>query len=78
MTKFALGRQRVRVLDGIIFKSEAQELNLRKLKNCFLSDNTSIDMNPILSYDVAPGSEITPCNKIYKPLVVYRFLPASL
>ena len=26
-----------------------------------------------LSYDVASGSEITPCNKIYKPLVVYRF-----
>ena len=25
-----------------------------------------------LSYDVAPGSEITPCNKIDKPLVVYR------
>ena len=27
----------------------------------------------ILSYDVASGSEITPCNKICKPLVVYRF-----
>ena len=27
-----------------------------------------------LSYDVASGSEITPCNKIYKPQVVYRFL----
>ena len=26
----------------------------------------------ILSYDVASGSEITPCNKICKPLVVYR------
>ena len=26
-----------------------------------------------LSYDVAFGSEITPCNKIDKPLVVYRF-----
>ena len=25
-----------------------------------------------LSYDVASGSEITPCNKICKPLVVYR------
>ena len=30
-------------------------------------------MNQILSYDVASGSEITPCNKICKPLVVYRF-----
>ena len=27
----------------------------------------------ILSYVVASGSEITPCNKICKPLVVYRF-----
>ena len=25
-----------------------------------------------LSYDVAFGSEITPCNKIDEPLVVYR------
>ena len=27
----------------------------------------------VFSYDVASGSEITPCNKIDKPLVVYRF-----
>ena len=26
-----------------------------------------------LSYDVTFGSEITPCNKMDKPLVVYRF-----
>ena len=26
-----------------------------------------------LSHDGASGSEITPCNKICKPLVVYRF-----
>ena len=26
-----------------------------------------------LSYDVASGSKITPCNKIDKPLVVYIF-----
>ena len=26
-----------------------------------------------LSYDVASGSEITPCNKFDKPIVVYRF-----
>ena len=26
-----------------------------------------------LSYDVAPGSDITACNKIDKPLMVYRF-----
>ena len=29
--------------------------------------------NMCLSYDVASGSEITPCNKICKPLVVYQF-----
>ena len=29
--------------------------------------------NTILSYDVASGSEITLCNKIDQPLVVYRF-----
>ena len=28
---------------------------------------------PILSHDVASRSEITPCNKIDKLLVVYRF-----
>ena len=47
-----------------------------------LSDNNQADVieafNPTslyldLSYDVASGSEITPCNKICKPLVVYRF-----
>ena len=27
----------------------------------------------LLSYDVTFESEITPCNKIDKPLVVYRF-----
>ena len=26
-----------------------------------------------LSYDAVSGSEIAPCNKIDKPLVVYRF-----
>ena len=29
--------------------------------------------NYILSHDVAPGIDITPCNKIDKPQVVYRF-----
>ena len=37
-----------------------------------------LNLNPcladfFLSHDVAYGSEITPCNKIDKPLVVYRF-----
>ena len=30
-------------------------------------------INTLLSYDVASGSEIMPCNKIDKLLVVYRF-----
>ena len=29
--------------------------------------------NENLSHDVGSGSDITPCNKIDKPLVVYRF-----
>ena len=33
----------------------------------------SENIDVYLSYDVASGSEITPCNKIDKPLVVYRF-----
>ena len=36
-----------------------------------LTNNNNIEK--LLSYDVASGSEITPCNKIDKPLVVYRF-----
>ena len=27
----------------------------------------------LLSYDIASGNEIRPCNKIDKPIVVYRF-----
>ena len=27
----------------------------------------------LLSYDVTSGSDITPCNKNNKPLMVYRF-----
>ena len=42
--------------------------NLRLLKH-----DHSLATFIILSYDVASGSEITPCNKINKPLVVYRF-----
>ena len=30
-------------------------------------------VEPILSHDVASGSDITLCNKICKPPVVYRF-----
>ena len=34
---------------------------------------TEANVDFFLSYDVASGSEIMPCNKIDKPLVVYRF-----
>ena len=43
---------------------------LKRLKNLNLFFNTAYIY---LSYEVASGSEITPCNKIDKPLVVYRF-----
>ena len=32
------------------------------------------EVKTILSYEVASGSDIRPCIKIFKPLVVYRFL----
>ena len=35
--------------------------------------NYTDSINVFLSYDVASGSEIKPCIKICKPLVVYRF-----
>ena len=38
----------------------------------FLKGKKGKNTNLCLSYDVASGSEITPCNKICKPLVVYR------
>ena len=44
----------------------------RRIKRSVTSAREVI-MQLLLSYDVASGSEITPCNKIDKPLVVYRF-----
>ena len=39
-----------------------------------VNTRTNVGMNICdLSYDVASGSQITPCNKIDKPLMVYRF-----
>ena len=43
------------------------------VKYSFLLSCIDRMLNYGLSYDVASGSEITPCNKIDKPLVVYRF-----
>ena len=41
--------------------------------HCLLRLNNLQGQKYNLSYDVASESEITPCNKIDKPLVVYRF-----
>ena len=50
------------------------------LDKIFIGDNTSAFLLGALrlfyshlSHDVAFGSDIMPCNKIDKPLVVYRF-----
>ena len=32
-----------------------------------------VNIKQISSHDVVSGSDITPCNKIDKPLVVYKF-----
>ena len=41
--------------------------------NCSVSNAVNAVKFYTLSYDVRSGSEITPCIKINKPLVVYRF-----
>ena len=38
-----------------------------------ISTSSLVPRKLFLSYDVASGSKITPCNKNGKPLVVYRF-----
>ena len=40
---------------------------------CLLRQNRSSEKEIYLSHDVVSESEITPCNKICKSLVVYRF-----
>ena len=39
----------------------------------YFRNTINIQLKWSLSHDVASGSEITPCNKMDKPLVVYRF-----
>ena len=46
---------------------------MHELKSAGVSKNDSTRTLLVLSYDVASSSDITPCNKIDKPLVVYRF-----
>ena len=45
-----------------------------KLDFCMVLRHISVgSIILVLSYDVASGSEIMPCNKTCKPLVVYHF-----
>ena len=50
-------------------KGAVQPAHLSNLISTFATGS----LDSILSYDVAFGSEIKPCNKIDKPLVVFRF-----
>ena len=52
----------------IDYKTISKHIVDKKRKYCEV-----LKAKGLLSYDVASGSEITPCNKICKPLVVYRF-----
>ena len=47
------------------------KLHARTLRT--LQARREISIMGCLSYDIVSGSEIMPCNKIYKPPVVYRF-----
>ena len=51
------------------------DVNVREgsVKNRHTSNQYWSEVNSVLSHDVASESDITPCNKIDKPLVVYRF-----
>ena len=62
------------VLKRVSFRSKdcTKELKL-ECEDVNFEDKKSVDGKNDLSYDIASGSEITPCNKICKPLVVYRF-----
>ena len=62
-------------LDWLLFKFDERILVFLKSDSFYLpsAKNTKNGGESILSYDVASGSEITPCNKVDKPLVVYRF-----
>ena len=48
-------------------------LTVNTLRHSILISHNLYDMEKNLSHDVMSGSDITPCNKMDKPLVVYRF-----
>ena len=55
-------------LEGSRSKKKKKGDNILRTKN-----SGGIKVNDYISHDVTSGSEIMPCNKIDKPLVVYRF-----
>ena len=57
---------------------EEESISIQRINILHLNTNESFHeicflLLMYLSYDVASGSEIKPCNKIDKSLVVYRF-----
>ena len=61
----------------IIAKQQQQKRSFQKghmFTNISAQNTTALMLVATLSYDVASGSEISPCNKVDKPLLVYRFL----
>ena len=64
----------MKTLKNVTWTLERRLWNLIFFMICYMASTTLCAIKEsILSYDVAFGSEITPCNKICKPLVVYRF-----
>ena len=54
---------------GSISNSRSKQIRLLVDAHCMIKDSLISD----LSHDVTSGSDITPCNKIDNPQVVYRF-----
>ena len=63
----------VKRLSEIVTNNNNQNESLRS-RLARLSVITERIFYKSLSHDVPPGSDITPCNKIDKPLVVYRLV----
>ena len=59
--------------DRLLGQTQAQLQILKQNQQLLMGLDNNCTGEYNLSYDVASRSEITPCNKICKPLVVYRF-----
>ena len=76
MEKMSPGAKVSETSDLIIHDTEqdiAVELDKISPRWSLQGERTEVGVYYVLSYDVASGSEIMPCNKICKPLMVYRF-----